>query len=157
MENEGLSPVLQTGLSDWQSLAAWLAERIREIEQFSQQLPSIAVLANQESDLQPLADALNVALADQAIRAVPCPKGQAIGPEGDVRIFEVEHIKGLEFEAIFFVDIDKLERSQPELFERYLYVGATRAASFLGLTCSTDNLPQSLQPVSDLLARDWRA
>ena len=157
MENEGVSPVLQTGLSGWQTLAAWLAERIREIEQFSQQLPSIAVLANQESDLQPLADALNAALADQAIRAVPCPKGQAIGPEGDVRIFEVEHIKGLEFEAIFFVDIDKLEKAQPELFERYLYVGATRAATFLGLTCSADDLPSSLIPVADLLRDDWKA
>ena len=155
MENEGVPPVLGMDLADRTELAEWLASRIREIEQFSQQLPSIAVLVNREAELQPLADALNVALSAQAIRAVACPKGQAIGPENDVRIFEVQHIKGLEFEAIFFVDIDKLAQSEPDLFERYVYVGATRAATFLGLTCAGDDLPAPLQPVSDQFAKGW--
>jgi hypothetical protein len=94
-------------------------------------------------------------LADQAIRAVACPKGQAIGPENDVRIFEVQHIKGLEFEAIFFADIDILANREPEMFERYIYVSATRAATFLGLTCAGDKLPEALEPVSDLLKQTW--
>jgi superfamily I DNA/RNA helicase len=155
MENEGVLPVLGTGLAERADLAAWMASRIREIEDFSQQLPSIAVLVNHESELQPLADALNEALADQAIRAVACPKGQAIGPENDVRIFEVQHIKGLEFEAIFFADIDILANREPEMFERYIYVSATRAATFLGLTCAGDKLPEALEPVSDLLKQTW--
>jgi UvrD-like helicase C-terminal domain len=155
MENEGVSPVLGTGLANRSDLAAWLAMRIREIEQFSQQLPSIAVLVNQESELQPLADALNEALADQTIRAIACPKGQAIGPENDVRVFEVKHIKGLEFEAIFFVDIDTLAKAEPELFERYIYVGATRAATFLGLTCAGGGLPKVLEPLSDFFDGSW--
>jgi DNA helicase IV len=155
MENEGVSAIVGTGLHDLTELASWLAERIREIEQFSQQLPSIAVLVNQESELQPLTDALNHALADQAIRAIACPKGQAIGPDNDVRVFEVQHIKGLEFEAIFFVDIDKLAQEEPDLFERYLYVGATRAATFLGLTCSGVEMPPELNAVVDLLKQNW--
>lgn len=155
MENEGVSPVLGMELADRSMLAEWLASRIREIEQFSQQLPSIAVLVNRESELQPLADALNLALTNQAIRAVACPKGQAIGPENDVRIFEVQHIKGLEFEAIFFVDIDKLAEREPDLFERYVYVGATRAATFLGLTCAGRDLPDALQPVISLFGEGW--
>lgn len=157
MENEGVAPVLGMGLSDRAELAIWLASRIREIEQFSQQLPTIAVLVNHERELQPLADALNEALADQAIRAVACPKGQAIGPDNDVRIFEVQHIKGLEFEAIFFVDIDLLAQDEPELFDRYIYVGATRAATFLSLTCAGHILPDTLNPVSDLFIENWRA
>lgn len=155
MENEGVPPVLGTGLGDISRLARWLANRIREIEQFSNQLPSIAVLVNRESQLQPLADALNEALAEQTLRAVAVPKGQAIGPENDVRIFEVQHIKGLEFEALFFVDIDQLARDEPELFDRYIYVGATRAATFLGLTCAGDDLPELLQPVFDLFETEW--
>ena len=115
----------------------------------------IAVLVNREDQLQLVADALNDALADQAIRAVACPKGQAIGPENDVRVFEVKHIKGLEFEAIFFVDIDVLAQEEPELFERYIYVGATRAATFLGLTCSGKALPASMKPVSHLFNEKW--
>lgn len=155
MENEGIAPVLGMDLADIRLLARWLAARIREIERFSDLLPTIAVLVNREEQLQPLADALNEALEDQAIRAVACPKGQAIGPENDVRIFEVQHIKGLEFEAIFFVDIDKLSRQEPELFERYVYVGATRAATFLGLTCSGDTLPASMAAVAELFIDSW--
>lgn len=113
------------------------------------------MLVNREDQLQTLADALNEALEDQAIRAVACPKGQAIGPENDLRIFEVQHIKGLEFEAIFFVDIDELACQEPELFERYIYVGAIRPANFLGLTCSGKALPGSMEPVSQLFHESW--
>ncbi len=155
MENDGVDPVLGIGLSDRSALAQWLAERIQEIEQFTGSVPSIAVLVNQESELQPLADALNVALNEVSIRAIPCPKGQAVGEEGNVRIFEVQHIKGLEFEAIFFVDIDTLAREEPELFERYIYVGATRAATFLGLTCGGNALPAALAPVAGDFASHW--
>ncbi len=155
VENEGVAPALGTGLANLKLLAEWMASRIREIEQFSGSLPSIAVLANRESELQPLADALNEALADQAIRAIACPKGQAIGPENDVRIFEVKYIKGLEFEAIFFADTDELARQEPELFERYIYVGATRAATFLGITSTGTVLPASLNAVSDLFTSNW--
>jgi len=116
---------------------------------------SIAVLVNREDQLQTLADALNEALEDQAIRAVACPKGQAIGRENDVRIFEVQHIKGLEFEAIFFVDIDELACQEPELFERYISVGTIRTATFLGLTCSGKALPGSMEPVSQLFHDSW--
>lgn len=155
MENDGVDPVLGVGLSDRSALAEWLAKRIKEIEQFTGAVPSIAVLVNQESELQPLADALNVALNEVSIRAIPCPKGQAVGEEGNVRIFEVQHIKGLEFEAIFFVDIDTLAREEPELFERYIYVGATRAATFLGLTCGGNALPEALAPVAGDFASHW--
>lgn len=155
MENEGVSPVLGMDLADIGLLALWLAARIREIERFSELLPSIAVLVNREDQLQPLADALNEALEDQAIRAVACPKGQAIGPENDVRIFEVQHIKGLEFEAIFFVDIDELARQEPELFERYIYVGATRAATFLGLTCKGGDVPEVIASATTQCMDNW--
>jgi hypothetical protein len=154
MENDGFSPVLGTGLGDIDLLAQWLADRIREIERLSG-IPSIAVLVNHEGQLRPLEKALNEALAEQTLRAVAVPKGQAIGPENDIRIFEVQHIKGLEFEALFFVDIDELAKAEPELFERYIYVGATRAATFLGLTCSGDSLPELLGPVSSLFEEGW--
>jgi DNA helicase IV len=151
-----VSPVFGASLADAQSLALWLSQRIREIEIFTQQLPSIAVLVNHADMLEPLAEALSDALADMTIRAVAGPKGQAIGPENDVRIFEVEHIKGLEFEAVFFVDVDKLAQEEPDLFDKYVYVGATRAATYLGLTSSGSSLPPALRNVSELMAQDWK-
>lgn len=155
IENEGVAPVFAGNLADVPSLAQWLSQRIREIEVFTRQLPSIAVLVNHANMLEPLAEALSRALADMNIRAVACPKGQAIGPENDVRIFEVEHIKGLEFEAVFFVDVDKLAEGEPDLFNKYIYVGATRAATYLGLTSSGASLPRALQSASELMTEDW--
>jgi superfamily I DNA/RNA helicase len=79
------------------------------------------------------------------------------GPRGDIRIFDVQHVKGLEFEAVFFIGLENLAIHKPDLFDRYLYVGATRAASFLGLAVAGDHLPEGIRALElDLLAR-WPA
>jgi hypothetical protein len=67
-----------------------------EIERFTGELPSIAVLVNAESEVGPLAAALDAVLVDRNIRVVSCPNGQVVGQDNDVRVFSVEHIKGLE-------------------------------------------------------------
>jgi UvrD-like helicase C-terminal domain len=48
-----------------------------------------------------------------------------------VRVFDIQHIKGLEFEAVFFVGVDELAARLPDLFDKYLYVGTSARASFL--------------------------
>lgn len=153
-DNEGVSPVLATGMSDLAGTARWLATRIIEIEEAVRELPSIAVLVNKEADVRPVAEALGEALLDNNIRVIPCPDGQVRGREGAVRVFNVEHIKGLEFEAVFFVGVDTLAANLPDLFDKYLYVGATRAASYLGLTCS-GTLPDRIQPLEALFDQKW--
>lgn len=77
-----------------------------------------------------------------------------MGHNSAVRIFNVEHIKGLEFEAVFFVDLDNLAASLPGLFDKYLYVGATRAATYLGITCATE-LPAPITALKDMFTTDW--
>jgi DNA helicase IV len=71
-----------------------------------------------------------------------------------VRVFNVRHIKGLEFEAVFFVGIDRLAEVYPDLFANYLYVGATRAATYLGLTCEQD-LPPGMDGFEEAFGRHW--
>ncbi len=154
MINNGVSPVLGEELSGTDVVAAWLAERIAEVESIVSPLPSVAVLVPKEAEVQPLADALDRLLADANIRAVPCLQGQAIGKENDVRVFDIQHIKGLEFEAVFFVGVDRLAKNQPELFDKYLYVGTTRAATYLGVTCDTA-LPAVLGPLRPMFAKRW--
>jgi len=39
----------------------------------------------------------------------------------------------------------------PDLFDRYIYVGITRAATFLGVTCHA-RLPQKLEHIRPLLS-----
>ena len=155
-DNVGVEPVIGRSLSTLENQARWLSERIREIDKFTDgSLPTIAVLVSDSSALEPLAQALSAELEDMNIRAVDCPKGMVKGQVGDVRIFEVEHIKGLEFEAVFFMDIDGLHDREPELFDRYIYVGATRAATFLGLGCRGSGLPGRLDEVEESLAERW--
>ncbi|MCV2419241.1 ATP-dependent helicase [Paucibacter sp. DJ4R-1] len=132
----------------------WLAEQVRSVAGYLQQLPSTAVFVNNEADVQGLADALNEALEDDNIRVVACPKGQVMGNDNDVRVFDIQHIKGLEFEAVFFVGIDQLARMHPTLFDKYLYVGATRAATYLGVTCE-QQLPEAMKALRQHFVAGW--
>ncbi len=77
-----------------------------------------------------------------------------MGQDNDVRVFDVEHIKGLEFEAVFFIGIDRLASLHPQLFDKYLYVGTTRAATYLGVTCD-DVLPAAISTLRSMFVADW--
>lgn len=153
-DNEGFAPVLALNLDKGDALAAWLADRIKEIEKSVHKLPSIAVLVNDEEAVRSVAEALKRALEDQNIQVIPCADGQVRGRDSAVRVFNVQHIKGLEFEAVFFVGLDKLVESQPDLFEKYLYVGATRAATYFGVTCE-NHFPQQLSSIESLFIKAW--
>jgi DNA helicase IV len=156
VDNEGVAPVFANNMSEQSEIVCWLAMRIVEIESFVQQLPPIAILVNNEEQVQKVAAGLNEALADKNIRVVACPNGQVMGQDNDVRVFDIQHIKGLEFEAVFFVGIDQLARNHPNLFDKYLYVGATRAATYLGITCEGGNLPRKIAPLERLFGSGWR-
>jgi DNA helicase IV len=118
-------------------------------------MPTIAVLMPHEIGLDEMADALSEELRSVSIKACSYRNGVARGLDQDVRVFSVEHIKGLEFEAVFFVGVDQLAERESDLFGRYLYVGATRAATYLGLTASGGTLPAALEPVLQLIGQRW--
>lgn len=157
VDNEGVAPVLGTGLTQHKDIVSWLAQRIIEIERFTRPLPSVAVLVNDEAEVGSLADGLKAALADENLNVVACYKGQFAGQENDIRVFDVQHIKGLEFEAVFFVGVDTLATMKPDLFDKYLYVGTTRAATYLGLTCTGSALPYKIEPLRGSFIADWRS
>lgn len=152
--HDGVRPVLFEGASDADDLVRWLAERIAEVERSVKQMPTIAVLVNDEEEVKPIADALTLYLEDINLKAVACDEGKALGEGSDVRVFDIKHIKGLEFEAVFFVGVDKLADRLPDLFDRYLYVGITRAATYLGILCY-DSLPVKLEPIRPMLNGNW--
>jgi hypothetical protein len=157
VDTEGVPPALGCGLSDNQAISDWLAARIAEIGTAvgsMGNLPTIAVLVSDEAQVQPIAAALDAALAETNLRAVPCPAGQVVGNDLDVRVFDVQHVKGMEFEGVFFVGIDSLAESHPDLFDKYLYVGTTRAASYLGVTCA-GQLPDGLAGVRGSFCERW--
>lgn len=153
VDSNGVAPALLEHAKD-RNPVEWLAEQIREIDRFYDQLPSIAVFVNSEDEVGPTAEALNALLIEDNIRVIACREGQSVGQENDVRVFHIEHIKGLEFEAVFFVDVDQLARFHPHLFDKYLYVGITRAATYLGITCQ-DVLPQVIEVLRPHFGTGW--
>jgi DNA helicase IV len=154
MDFEGVSPALFEDCSNQASLVAWISERIREIEKFVRQLPSIAIFVKDDQEVQPIADALGRALEDTNIEVEACLGGKAVGQETDVRVFAVEYIKGLEFEAVFFVGVDHLAQVHADLYDKYLYVGTTRAATYLGFTCE-GSLPHPLSALHTMFVQGW--
>jgi hypothetical protein len=156
MDSLGAAPALLEHAADTETVVSWLADRIREIERFVGQLPSTAIFVNTEDDVAPVAEALNAALAEHNIQVIACHEGQAVGQESNVRVFDIQHIKGLEFEAVFFVGIDQLAALHPALFDKYLYVGTTRAATYLGVTCE-GALPLAIESLHAHFGQDWQA
>ncbi|WP_349609033.1 ATP-binding domain-containing protein [Cupriavidus sp. DF5525] len=154
VDSSGVAPALLENATG-EGIVAWLADRIREIERFVGQLPSTAIFVNSEADVAPVADALNAMLAEHNIQVIACREGQAVGQESNVRVFDIQHIKGLEFEAVFFIAIDQLAAQHPELFDKYLYVGTTRAATYLGLTCE-GALPPAIEGLRAHFGQDWQ-
>lgn len=156
VDSAGVAPALLEYAAETPVVVRWLADRIREIERFVGQLPSTAIFVNSESNVAPVAEALNAALAEHNIQVIACREGQAVGQESNVRVFDIQHIKGLEFEAVFFIGIDQLAALHPALFDKYLYVGTTRAATYLGVTCD-GALPPAIEELRPLFGQHWQA
>jgi hypothetical protein len=154
VDNEGVPPALLEGAAELHTLTRWLAKRLQDIERFVGQMPSTAIFVNSEDEVVPLAEALDRVLLEQNLRVVACSKGQIVGQDSDIRVFDIQHIKGLEFEAVFFVGADRLAERQPTLFDKFLYVGATRAATYLGMTCY-QGLPKVIESLRPQFVTDW--
>ncbi|WP_438728677.1 ATP-binding domain-containing protein [Parasphingorhabdus sp. DH2-15] len=155
IDNEGVSPALAKGLTNNSELVRWLADRILEIEKsvHPNALPTIAILVNRKELGKPIAEALSLELEARSLRAVDCTDGKTISETNEVGVFDVNDIKGLEFEAVFFTSIDRLAEEE-ELYARFLYVGATRAATYLGITCEKE-LPSLLSELNSKFVDHW--
>lgn len=126
----------------------WIADRIIEIyKAYGDTIPSIAIFLPQEEQMEYFASHLSKldTLADVGINVKACKNGEVLGDKDTVRVFSIDKIKGLEFEAVFFHNLDWLQdqRFPEELLLKYLYVGLSRATFYLGLTLNqelSDNL-----------------
>jgi hypothetical protein len=116
----------------------WLVKRILEIYRaHGNKIPSIAIFVPDESDVNQTSERINdfQELVELDIKCVPCNQGQALGDANSLRVFSIDYIKGLEFEAVFFLNIDKvLSIRGRRIGLRLIYVGLSRAAFYLGIT-----------------------
>lgn len=154
VDNDGVPPLLLENAITQDACALWLADRICEIERSLDQLPSIAIFVNSENDVEPFAHLLRERLEPYHINVTAAVRGEILGQVGDVRVFDIRHIKGLEFEAAFFVGVDDLAAQHADLIDNYLYVGVTRAATYLGLL-SFGEAPKLVQSLRDHFGTNW--
>jgi len=141
--NTDPDPLLFCSQDDEKRLGQWMAERIVEIYNINGSLPSTAIFVADEDQIEPVRRMLEEPLGAHSIGVKGCPRGEILGSEGKVRIFSIKYIKGLEFESVFLVNLDQISEREPHLVDKYLYVGLTRAASFLAVTYST-NFPREI-------------
>ncbi|MBS4071417.1 MAG: hypothetical protein KGZ90_08830 [Algoriphagus sp.] len=123
----------------------WIAQRIQEIyfAYGSNTIPSIAIfLADEDHEIDKFTDKLNDTdeLADHGIQVRASKDGKVLDSKNVVRVFPIEYIKGLEFEAVFFHNLQNLtERGQsPEMVMKNLYVGLSRATFYMGITSKVE-------------------
>lgn len=121
----------------------WIAARIIDIYRaYSLSIPAIAIFLPDETQLDNFANQLgNIEmLADVGILVKACRNGEMLGDKNTVWIFAIDKIKGLEFEAIFFHNIDDVQNQNlpHDLILKYLYVGLSRATFYIGLTASEE-------------------
>ena len=161
IETDGVNPVMGLKICTIEQKADWIYERILEIEAHLKSIeqdisfPSIAILVNSKADIDPLVSALNERLQNINIDVEACYEN-AKGTESHVRVFCLDYIKGLEFEAAFFIDVDKIIERMPKLYDKFLYVGISRAATFLGITCKQDECPQELNHIRGYFVDNWK-
>jgi Cdc6-like AAA superfamily ATPase len=143
VDDTNVAPLLRENIAG-AALGQWLTDRIREVERSLGSVPSIAIFVDNDEQIDPLVSVLQPLLSDHNLEVVGCKEGRVVGAESQIRVFDIQYMKGLEFEAVFFVGVDRLVARFGELFDKFLFVGITRAATYLGLSCEK-TLPEELE------------
>lgn len=143
MDEDNLEPKPLFFESDKESnKLEWISKRILEIyNAYGNTIPSIAIFLSNENEIEPFAQNLGDLdrLSDIGIQVLACNQGRVLGDNNTVRVFSVDFIKGLEFEAVFYHNINEIfTGNNSDLVMKNLYVGLSRASFYLGITTSND-------------------
>lgn len=119
----------------------WISKRISEVYRaYGEQLPSIAIFVNDKGYIPRFAEKLqneeffvknNIKVIDGTIE-----NDNSI--DNHINVYPIDVVKGMEFDVVFFHNLDNSSVDFENL-KRYIYVGVSRAAFFLGITLSEQN------------------
>ena len=120
----------------------WIIDRIIEVKKAYGMVPSIAIFANDKHEIAELKELMDESdkLDAAGIEVIDCSNGLTDANKDTIRIFPLEMVKGMEFEVVFFHNIDNIDALN--LLDRYLYVGLSRASFYMGVTsgCELNDL-----------------
>ncbi len=124
---------------------SWMAKRILEVQSAYKKVPSIAIFVNTTKEAQDLFDALKgeELLEEAGIDVINCTANDEFVAPDSVRIFLLDRVKGMEFEVVFFYNIDEV--SKKKLIDQYLYVGLSRATFYMAVASNEINDPQLVE------------
>lgn len=133
LEGEETPKPLWLESDDIDDKAQWISQRVMEITKTYGYVPTIAIFTIDKRKAEDLKEALDECenLEMAGIEVKVCSDNTLEG-EKTLRIFPIDQVKGMEFEAVFFYDIDDIESTS--LINKYLYVGLSRASMYLAVT-----------------------
>lgn len=124
---------------------SWMSKRILEVQSAYKKVPSIAIFVNNIKEAQDLYEALKSEemLEEAGIDVINCTANDELVAPDSVRIFLLERVKGMEFEVVFFYNIDEVAKNQ--LIDKYLYVGLSRATFYMAVASNEISDPQLME------------
>ncbi len=134
-----------------EDVSDWLEGQIIKVySMYGKKIPSVAIFAESDEAVKNIGKTLQKSdrLLDVGITVRQSTSDSELVPDAQVCVYNIKNIKGLEFEAVFFANIDCLEVPDEELLQKYLYVGLSRAAYYLGVSYK-HKLPESLRFLED--------
>lgn len=122
--------------NDIDDKSKWISYRVLEIvKAYDNKMPTIAIFTKNIDTAKALADAIKeTKILDAVGIKVQAYSNNNLEEYKTLHIFPINQVKGMEFEAVFFYDIDEIESSS--LINKYLYIGLSRASMYLAVTSS---------------------
>ena len=136
----------------------WMAKRICEIyKHCNDNLPAVAILVGDEVDVDDMVSEMQDLDILNGFSVFNCTDGRTTNAMKCIRIFRLSEVKGMEFEAVFFYDIDAALAGQShKMLRRYLYVGVSRATSHLAVTFTKEKGNEDVIKYFDTNKKDWK-
>lgn len=135
--------------------ADWIAHRIVDVyNNYGGQLPSVAIFLNDDEEAKSFVERMNEQDCLNGIEVEDCTGG-ALRRSDAVRVFRLSEVKGMEFEVVFFHNIDKAGATSSQLIRRYLYVGISRATSHLAATFTKRKGVEDILKYFETAEEDW--
>lgn len=136
----------------------WIAKRICEFyKHCNDELPALAILVGDDVDVDEMVSEMQDMDILNGFSVFNCTGGRTTNAMKCIRIFRLSEVKGMEFEAVFFYDIDEALAGQShKMLRRYLYVGVSRATSHLAVTFTKEEGNEDIIKYFDTNKRNWK-
>ena len=158
-ERSGSEPMPLCYISDdMEEKAKWMCKRIIEIyKYYNESMPSVAILVGDDVDIPELKETMEDLDLLNGIEIYDCSENRTTNSIKCVRIFRLTEVKGMEFEVVFFYDIDEALAGQShEMMRRYLYVGVSRATSHLAATFTEEDGNEDIIKYFNTKKKNWK-